>query len=46
MERLDKGRLDLAVALGLTARGDAQPIATLPLAWIGPSEGRLPWRAG
>lgn len=46
MERLDKGQLDLAVALGLTTRGDAQPVATLPMAWIGPAVGELPWRAG
>ena len=39
MERLDKGQLDLAVALGLTARDDAEPIATLPMAWIGPAVG-------
>ena len=46
IERLDKGQLDLALALGLTARGDAQPIARLPMAWIGAAEGDLPWRAG
>jgi DNA-binding transcriptional LysR family regulator len=46
MERLDKGQLDLAVALGLTTRSDAQPIATLPMAWIGPAGGELPWRQG
>ncbi len=46
LERLDSGKLDLAVALGLTARADAEPIATLPMAWIGPAEGELPWRAG
>lgn len=45
IERLDKGQLDLAVALGLTTRDDAQLIATLPMAWIGPATGVLPWSA-
>ncbi len=46
IERLDKGQLDLAVALGRSARSDAFPIATLPMAWIGASDGTLPWRTG
>lgn len=46
IERLDNGQLDLAVALGLTARSDAEPVATLPMAWIGPAQGELPWHSG
>ena len=46
LEQLDAGQLDLVVALGLAARDDADPIATLPLAWIGPAGDELPWRAG
>lgn len=46
MERLDRGQLDLAVALGRSSRGDAQRVATLPMAWIGPAAGELPWRPG
>ncbi len=46
LERLDKGQLDLAVAIGRSKRSDAQVIATLPMAWIGPAEGPLPWHAG
>jgi DNA-binding transcriptional LysR family regulator len=46
IERLDRGQLDLAVTLGRASRADALPIATLPMAWIGPAEGPLPWKAG
>jgi DNA-binding transcriptional LysR family regulator len=46
LERLDKGQLDLVVTLGTKVRGDTHPIATLPMAWIGPANGELPWRAG
>lgn len=45
LERLDRGQLDLVVALGMSARPDAHPVATLPMAWIGPASGDLPWRA-
>lgn len=37
LERLDKGELDLVLALGSQARDDAQSVAQLPLVWIGPS---------
>ncbi len=37
LERLDKGELDLVLALGSPARDDAQSVAQLPLVWIGPS---------
>jgi len=33
---LDKDELDLVVALGNEARGDAEVMGVLPLAWIGP----------
>ena len=46
LERLDKGQLDLVIALGRTARNDALPIATLPMAWIGAADGTLPWKPG
>lgn len=46
IERLDKGQLDLVLALGLTSRDDAERVATLPMAWIGPAVGSLPWRFG
>lgn len=46
MERLDRGQLDLAIALGLDHRDDAEPVATLPMAWLGPAGAELPWQAG
>jgi DNA-binding transcriptional LysR family regulator len=46
IERLDKGQLDLVIALGRAARGDALPIASLPMAWIGPAAGPPPWKPG
>lgn len=46
MERLDKGQLDLALAIGRGAREDAMPLATLPMVWLGPAAGPLPWRRG
>ena len=46
IDRLDKGQLDLALAIGRQRRPDARPVASLPMAWIGPAEGPLPWRAG
>jgi DNA-binding transcriptional LysR family regulator len=35
LDRLDKGQLDLALILGHRSRADAEPIAKLPMAWIG-----------
>lgn len=46
IDRLDRGQLDLAIAIGRARRADTQLIATLPMAWIGPAEGPLPWRSG
>jgi DNA-binding transcriptional LysR family regulator len=38
LARLDNGQLDLALVLGLEARGDAEIVATLPMTWIGGRE--------
>jgi len=46
LERLDKGELDLVLALGNDARGDAEPVASLPLVWIGPASAEPIWTAG
>ena len=46
LERLDKGELDLVLALGHDTRGDAEPVARLPLVWIGPASGEPIWAAG
>lgn len=39
LERLDKGELDLVLVMGYANRADAEPIATLPMTWIGPVSG-------
>lgn len=36
LERLDRGELDLVLAMGNASRPDAQRVATLPMTWIGP----------
>lgn len=36
LERLDRGELDLVLVMGYASRSDAERIATLPMAWIGP----------
>lgn len=46
LERLDKGELDLVLALGNRTRGDAEPVATLPLVWIGPASAEPIWASG
>lgn len=46
LERLDKGELDLVLALGSPAREDAQAVAQLPLVWIGPSSTQPIWTPG
>ena len=43
IDRLDEGQLDLALLLHDCRRSDAQIIATLPMAWIGPGQGKLEW---
>ncbi|MFC4277921.1 LysR substrate-binding domain-containing protein [Achromobacter aloeverae] len=37
LERLDRGELDLVLAMGYEKRPDAEPVATLPMTWIGPA---------
>jgi len=37
LERLDRGELDLVLAMNHGARADAERLATLPMAWIGPA---------
>lgn len=46
LERLDKGELDLVLALGQETRSDAEPVATLPLVWIGPASAEPLWTSG
>jgi DNA-binding transcriptional LysR family regulator len=38
LERLDRGELDLVLALGQGRRTDAEALAQLPLRWIGPAD--------
>jgi len=38
LERLDRGELDMALAMGYEKRGDANRIATMDMSWIGPVE--------
>src|SRR6185437_6004188 len=37
LERLDRGELDLVLAMNQSKRADAELLATLPMAWIGPA---------
>lgn len=37
LERLDRGELDLVLAMNQGARADAEHLATLPMTWIGPA---------
>lgn len=37
LERLDRGELDLVLAMNRGAREDAERLATLPMTWIGPA---------
>jgi DNA-binding transcriptional LysR family regulator len=46
LDRLDRGELDLVLALGQAARGDAEPVATAAPVWIGPAAGEPLWQAG
>jgi DNA-binding transcriptional LysR family regulator len=39
LERLDRGELDLVLALGNGTRPDVERLATLPMVWIGPASG-------
>ena len=42
LDRLDRGELDLVLALNNGARADAERLASLPTAWLGPVSGD--WR--
>jgi DNA-binding transcriptional LysR family regulator len=46
LESVDKDELDLVVALGNEARGDAEQVGVLPLAWIGPASIERLWTRG
>ncbi|KJC60262.1 LysR family transcriptional regulator [Bradyrhizobium sp. LTSPM299] len=46
LEQLDNGDLDLVLALDNPARADAQPVATLPVVWIGSASAGPVWGAG
>lgn len=45
LEALDAGKLDLVLAFGSGHRADAQPLATLPMVWVGPKDDQA-WRTG
>jgi DNA-binding transcriptional LysR family regulator len=38
LERLDRGELDLVLAMGHARRADAERLATLPMTWVGPED--------
>ncbi|KGC37066.1 LysR substrate-binding domain-containing protein [Burkholderia pseudomallei] len=46
LERLDKGELDLVLALDHQARPDAEHVARLPMTWIGPANVEIRPSAG
>jgi DNA-binding transcriptional LysR family regulator len=46
LELLDKGELDLVLAIGSGARSDAEVLAMLPLAWIGTASSQAAWTPG
>jgi DNA-binding transcriptional LysR family regulator len=41
LERLDRGELDLVLVLGHGSRADAEPLAMLPMTWIGPCDAQI-----
>ena len=43
VDRLDRGELDVALAMNQTDRADARPLVALKAVWIGPSPRRLHW---
>jgi len=45
-DRLETGRLDLALAWGEAQRLHAERLAELPICWIGPASRDLPWKSG
>ena len=38
LERLDRGELDMVLAMGHARRADAERLATLPMTWVGPAD--------
>ncbi|HEX7919629.1 MAG TPA: LysR substrate-binding domain-containing protein [Bradyrhizobium sp.] len=46
LQQLDGGDLDLVLALDNDTRGDAQPVATLPVVWIGSASAGPSWHQG
>jgi DNA-binding transcriptional LysR family regulator len=46
LERLDKGELDLVLAIGSGTRSDANVLAPLPLVWIGVASSKSVWPPG
>jgi DNA-binding transcriptional LysR family regulator len=46
LERLDRGELDMVLAMGYETRADAEPVATLPMTWIGPAHAHGATRPG
>lgn len=46
LERLDKGELDLVLAIGSGTRSDANVLAPLPLVWIGVASSKPAWPPG
>lgn len=46
LQQLDGGDLDLVLALNNDSRADAQPVATLPLVWIGSASAGPIWGQG
>jgi DNA-binding transcriptional LysR family regulator len=46
LERLDRGELDLVLAMNQGARADAEQLATLAMTWIGPAGTREVVRSG
>jgi DNA-binding transcriptional LysR family regulator len=41
LERLDRGELDLVLVMGYESRPDAEHLATLQMAWIGPAHSEV-----
>lgn len=46
LERLDRGELDLVLAMGHARRADAEPIAILPMTWVGSADAGERLRSG
>ncbi|HET6807110.1 MAG TPA: LysR substrate-binding domain-containing protein [Frateuria sp.] len=45
LERLDRGELDLVLAMGHARRADAERLATLPMTWVGAADATARLRA-